>query len=160
MKAIQKDIRSQEEAIMMTVIGISRKAGKGYCWPSQEHILELMDKYHGVVISRRTLNRRLDELESGEWFKRVRRIARGQDGRLVMRSTLYKLLGRAYAWVGRLGRWAVGVARVFRVPKLAHNYSLRERRVSAVLSPDVGFIEIMERDGTVSRFHPRTGEYE
>lgn len=159
MKRAEKDIRSQKEAIIMTLVGVAKKAKKGYCWPSQACILRLLIKYHKLVISRRTLCRRMKELEVSGWLTRIRRLARGKDGGFIKRSTLYKLCGKVYAWVGRLGRWAVSVARVFDVPKVAHNYSLRERKVLKLLSPSDGSIEVKERDGSISRYHPITGEY-
>lgn len=50
-------------AVLDTLGGVAQKHGKPYCYPSQRSILGLLDVYHGVQVSRRTLNRWLGELE-------------------------------------------------------------------------------------------------
>lgn len=152
-------MESQHDAILGTLVGVAKHHNKPYCFVSQDRILELLERYHSWNISRRTLNRRLKELEDEGYFVRIRRHIRGSDGRLVMRSTLYKFCGKIFAWIGRVGRWALRLGRVFRVPGLAHNYSLRESKVLNGVSPPKNIIVLKERDGSISRFDFRTGEY-
>lgn len=108
-------------AILATFGELSRRAGKGYCYPSQRTILKLVERFYDVSKSRRTLNRRLSFLESSGYFVRIRRMKRGPDGSLVMRSTLYKLKGKFFRYMGLVYRLAAGFFEVFRVPFMALN---------------------------------------
>ncbi len=76
-------------SICQTIIYLSSKNGKKYCFPSQAKLLELLKTYYQVDISRRTLNRALKYLEGLGYFERRRRISKGADGRFHFKSTLY-----------------------------------------------------------------------
>jgi len=132
-------MESQKTAILMTLVGVSKCHNKAYCWVSQARQLELLSKYHSWNISRRTLNRRLRELEDEGYFIRVRRHQRAADGHLILRSTLYKLCGKLFNWLAGLKRWLGSVFGVFAVPRWAQYNSQRERRVSfqAPISVDI-----------------------
>lgn len=112
-------LSQKEESVTRVLFKLCGWVGKGYCFPSQRKIVKLSAKWHSVPMSRRTLNRVLGRLESDGYLARVRRHHKGEDGQLVMRSTLYKLGGRAFNHVYNLGAWAGRVFSVFRVPKMA-----------------------------------------
>lgn len=83
-------------SIFQTLIHLSRKYGKKYCYPSQDKIIELLKKYHKVELSRRSLNRWLRYLEDAGYFERKRRITMGDDGRFHFRSTVYIIKGKMF----------------------------------------------------------------
>jgi len=124
-------------AILATFGEIGRRAGKGYCYPSQSTILSLVGRFYGVRRSRRTLNRHLSALESAGYFGRLRRHKRGPAGELVLRSTLYVFKGKFYNYMGRGYRRAAAFFGVFRVPFLAHNQSSTDRYLSSDTSLSV-----------------------
>lgn len=83
-------------SIFQTLIHLSTKYGKKYCYPSQDKIIELLKKYHSVEISRRSLNRWLRYLEDAGYFERRRRITKGDDDRFHFRSTIYIIKGKMF----------------------------------------------------------------
>lgn len=78
-------------SICQTLIYLSSRNGKSYCFPSQAKLLELLEKYYQVVVSRRTLNRCLKYMEDMGYFQRRRRITKSIDGRYHFKSTLYMI---------------------------------------------------------------------
>lgn len=128
---------SKYDAVLYTITGICRANGKGYCFPSQNHILHLVKKYHRVEMSRRTLNRVLKRLEGDGWITRVRRHTKRADGSLWLRSTLYKLCGKVKEWAIRKLRWACGMLGVSAVPEVAQYNSWREKIINKGVPPDV-----------------------
>jgi len=115
------------QAILETFGALAKRAGKAYCYPSQCTILELVGRFYGVRRSRRTLNRHLSLLERSGYFRRVRRHKRGKDGSLILRSTLYKLRGKFFRWMGWLWGSSASFCSFFRVPFMAHNLSTPEQ---------------------------------
>jgi len=103
-------------AILLTLGELSRRSGKGYCYPSQETVLKLCKRFYGVSRSRRSLNRHLKHLEQSNYFRRVRRHKRAGDGSLLLRSSLYILKGKLYRYLGLFLRGTVRFFSVFRVP--------------------------------------------
>ena len=83
-------------SIFQTLIHLSRKYGKKYCYPSQDKIIELLNKYHNIKISRRSLNRWLRYLEDEGYFVRRRRITKGDDDRFHFKSTIYIIKGKMF----------------------------------------------------------------
>jgi len=72
----------------INVIGyLSKASGKNYCFPSQEKILKLLDRFYNVVIKRRQLNYILAYLEKEEFIQRKRRLKKEQ----TVRSSLIQL---------------------------------------------------------------------
>jgi hypothetical protein len=145
-------VESQKEAILMTLVGVAKCHNKAYCYVSQSRQLELLSKYHAWNISRRTLNRRLKELEDEGYFVRIRRHTKAQDGHLILRSTLYKFCGKLFNWLYGVKKWIGRIFRVFAVPKWAQHNSLQERKVSSGVSPPVEKMLIKEKDGSVSEY--------
>lgn len=112
-------MESQMEAILTTYFAVAQKYKKPYCYQSQEHTLGLLEKYHKIDISVRTLNRRLRELEDEGYIKRTRRHKEGEDGKIVFHTTLSHLKARAFDWVSRRLMAAAKVFSFFRLPKVA-----------------------------------------
>jgi len=114
-------VESQKESIVKTLFWVAKKYQKAYCYPSQKRMLSLLRKYHRLAISRRTLNRRLSELEAEGYFSRTRRHRQGPGGRILFNSTLYRLGGRAFNWLYGLGSLASHFFSFYRVPKVAQH---------------------------------------
>jgi len=77
---------------------------KSYSYPSQSTLIQLLSKYYGVSISRRTLCRWMAALEDAGYIRRIRRIRRGLGGRPEYTSTLYILPAKARQLIRRLAR--------------------------------------------------------
>jgi len=101
-------------SLVTTLHGLNQKVGKNYCFPSQTKLLELLNRFTGQEMSRRTLNRHLRKLEDSGWLKRKRRI-RWNKGIFEFNSTLYTLTRKAYRWIGSFS------AGISRVTQKAHN---------------------------------------
>lgn len=104
--AIDRSINEHgvDEAIVLIIGGLAKKFGKNYCFPSQEKLLYLLNRFYGVSICRRTLNYHLSRLTTGGYIHRKRRITKGRDGVLLFKSTLYFLCKQAMRWIARLRR--------------------------------------------------------
>jgi len=144
-------MESQKEAILMTLVGVAKCHNKPYCFVSQNKQLALLEKYHSWNISRRTLNRRLKELEAEGYFIRIRRHIRGPNGDFIPRTTLYKFCGKFFNWLYGVKRWIGSIFSVFRVPKWAHNNSLKE---SEVTPSTLSFVEILWKSDLKGRASP------
>lgn len=116
-------MESVDLGIIRTLAGVGSTYHKAYCYPSQETILKLLGSYHGVDISRRTLNRHLGNLEGGGYFERVRRHVKEKNGKILFRSTLYKFKGKLFKFMYSLGKQAQAFFCVFRVPYSAQHWS-------------------------------------
>jgi len=150
---------SRCEAVVISLLSVAKKHGKKYCWVSQNRLEELVIKYHKMAMSNRTLNRDLRWLEDNGYISRLRRIRVDPAGRMVFCSTLYKFKGKLFNWLYSVGNRVKRLFSFFRLPKWA-DYKLTQKRVfSDGDASSVGMLLIKERNGTVTRFDPRTGEY-
>ena len=77
------------------LFGLAGRFGKLWCYPSQDKLCDLLSRFHGRTMSRRSVNRHLGGLVRDGWIRRVRRHRRGADGAIEMHSTLYVLTRRA-----------------------------------------------------------------
>ena len=143
-------MQSQKTAILMTLVGVAKCHNKPYCFVSQDRQVELLKKYHSWNISRRTLNRRLHELEREGYFVRIRRHVKAQDGHLILRSTLYKFCGKLFYYLAGLKRWLASVFGVFAVPRLAQHNSIHESKVSFEVIPNVEILWNPDEKGRAS----------
>jgi len=151
---------SRCEAIVISLLSVAQKYQKFYCWVSQRRIEELVEKYHKMGLSNRTLNRDLRWLEGNGYISRLRRIRVGEGGKLVYCSTLYKFTGKLFNWLNSIGNRVKKFFSFFRLPKLA-DHSLRQKQYSSLLATSVGkSVLINEKDGSVSRYYPGTGVIE
>lgn len=150
-------------AVLGSFAELARRSGKGYCFPSQRTILDLVRKYHGVRRSRRSLNRHLTRLESEGYFVRVRRHKRGKDGSLILRSTLYKLKGKFYRYMGLALRSSLRFFSVFRVPFSAQYFGKTDQISIKLTGLPVGIpVDTSEKGGPAGIFpsHPPPSELE
>ena len=96
-----------QDRLLQILISLSRGKKRVWCYPSQEKLVCLLARYHGIRISRRTLNRWLRDLETSGFIRRIRRHRRGDDGRPRFFSTVYvtlkKALKYAASWAACLG---------------------------------------------------------
>mgnify|MGYP001069787574 CR=1 FL=1 len=104
---MSRQIVDGRERVLQILLSLSRGKKRVWCYPSQEKLVELLRRYHGVNISRRTLNRWLRYLESAGYIRRIRRHRRGEDGRPRFHSTVYVTLKKAFryaaSWAACLG---------------------------------------------------------
>lgn len=147
------------EAVVMSLLGVAKKYEKFYCWVSQKRLEELIEKYHGMGLSNRTLNRDLRWLEDNGYISRLRRLRVDKEGKIVFCSTLYKFTGKLFNWLSSMGNRVKRLFSHFRLPKLADYQLLQKQASSLSASASVEFLLINERDGSMSRYNPRTGEY-
>lgn len=108
-------------AILAVLKKLADINGKRHSFPAQETILKKLEQFHGITMSRRTLNRDLDELrDSGavQSYRRTRPVP-GQGRRYT--STAYyvvvDLVRRSVAGI----RSALRLLGLARVPNSAHN---------------------------------------
>lgn len=120
---------TRQAAILAVLAYLEHRHRKTYAFPSQEKLLSLLWRMHGIQMSRRTLNRDLAELEGMSAIARTRRHTRKRGAGFVFRSTLYQIKRAA------LGLLA-GIRRLFdvlaspRVPNSAQ-HPLRGIRLGA-----------------------------
>jgi len=150
---------SRCEAEVISLLSVARKHQKKYCWVSQKRIEELLDKYHGMGISNRTLNRDLRWLEDNGYISRLRRIRVGPDGKLVFCSTLYKFKGKLFNWLYYQGNCVKRLFSFFRLPKWADHQLVQKQASSLGLAASVEKVLIKERDGSLWEYHPTSGQY-
>lgn len=88
--------------IVAILDGLAKHYGKRYCYPSQNKILELLEKRLQIKISIATLNRWLRVIEDDGFITRLRRIRRDKVLGMVFQSTLYTLKKKSYALLARM----------------------------------------------------------
>jgi len=101
---IMSDISSRCYPLILCLSYLCGHGRKSYAYPTQQSICDLLSRYYGVVISRRTLCRWLASLESAGYIRRIRRIRRGLGGSPEFTSTLYILQAKARRLIRRLAR--------------------------------------------------------
>jgi hypothetical protein len=110
---------------------VAKKHQKKYCFVSQKRIQELLEKYHALGISNRTLNRDLRWLEDNGYISRLRRIRVGAGGKLVFTSTLYKFTGKLFNWLYSVGNRVKRFFLFFHLPKMA-DHQLTQKQASSL----------------------------
>lgn len=110
---------SKKEAVTLTLLGLGQIHRKPYCFPSQEKLLICIKRGYDLSMSRRTLNRVLNQLEDEGIFDRIRRHRRGPHGQPLFRSSLYKFRGKVFNWLYSLARRFRAFFSFYRVPKWA-----------------------------------------
>lgn len=147
------------ESELISLLSVAKAHKKKYCFVSQKRMAELLEKYHRVGISNRTLNRDLRWLEDNGFISRLRRIRVGADGKLVFCSTLYKFTGKLFNWLYAMGNRVKRFFTFFHLPKMADHQLTQKQASSCVLPGSVEKVLIKERDGTIAEYDPNTGEY-
>jgi len=101
-------INLASERILHIINYLSSNFNKNYCYPSQQSLLDLLKRHHGIEISRRTLNYHLRFLEDNNFIQRVRRIPKKTGESWLFKSTMYWLKKKAF---GMLSKVAAGLSR-------------------------------------------------
>jgi hypothetical protein len=130
-----------------------------YSWASQKKIQQLVEDYHKMRMSNRTLNRDLRWLEDNGYISRLRRIHLDPTGRFVFSSTLYKFTGKLFNWLYGIGNRVKRLFSFFRLPKWADHKLTQIVGSSTTLPGSVEKVLIKERDGTLATYNLSTGEY-
>ena len=133
----RESIEGPLEAVMETISSVCSKHGKAYCYPSQITILRLLKEYHGIDISRRTLNKVLRWLEDHRYFKRTRRHRAGPDGRILFATTLYQLKKKLFIRLNSIKKWADRVSSPLRVQLRAQYKSTQKIEILKEVAPGV-----------------------
>lgn len=114
--------------IVSVIAGTAEKYKKGYCFPAQEKIRQMLAR-NGRPMSLRALNRHMNALVRDGWLKRKRRHTHDPLRGWTFRSTLYTLTRRALSWLAgsvNAGKRAFAFLYPSRVPTSAE-YSLPKR---------------------------------
>jgi len=128
MKYINIDLRSRPMLILEALMGVAKAHQKKYCWVSQERLIELVGKFGGIWMSRRTLNRDLKFLVDNGWIERIRRHHAGPDGKILFASTLYKFKGKVFNTLYYLANLCKRTFSFFRVPRWVE-YKLNQSKI-------------------------------
>jgi DNA-binding HxlR family transcriptional regulator len=96
---------SSRLSVLQAYTYLARRSGKGYTQVSQRKILEILMKFYECDISRRTLNRILNELESEGMIRRIRRHKKAPDGKIQFHTTLVVLKKKALQYLTSIARW-------------------------------------------------------
>jgi hypothetical protein len=137
----QRDsIEGPLEAVAETLSSISCKYGKAYCYPSQLTIMRLLKEYHGIDLSRRTLNRVLRWLEDEKYFSRTRRHRAGPNGRMLFGTTMYQLKKKLFIRLNRIKKWVERVSSPLRVPLRSQYRSVRKNEIFKEVSRNVEIV--------------------
>ena len=148
----QRDsIEGPLQAVAETISSVCSKYGKAYCYPSQLTIIRLVNEYHGIEISRRTLNRVLRWLEDHGYFKRTRRHRAGPNGRILFATTMYELKKKLFIRLNSIKKWVDRVSSPLRVPLRAKYKSQRKNEISSAYS---GNVEILLKSPFEGRASP------
>lgn len=146
------------EAVCISLLSVAKKHERKYCFISQKRLEELVETYHGFDFSNRSLNRDLLWLCLNGYLTRVRRIRTGPDGKPLFTCTLYKFTGKLFNWLYSIGNRVKRLFSHFRLPKMAEYQLAQKQASSAVAASSVEKLWITEKDGTVKRYNPNTGE--
>ena len=109
-EAASTAIASRCYPLLMCINYLCGRGSKSYAYPTQSTLIQLLSKYYGVSISRRTLCRWMAAMEDAGYIRRIRRIRRGLGGRPEFTSTLYVLPAKARQLIRRLARSTAALA--------------------------------------------------
>lgn len=105
-------VRNPDSRICEVLAGLAAHNFKTWCYPSQEKLCELLKRFTGRDMARRTLNRHLNALERDGMLRRVRRHHHDKQRGMVLRSTLYIIAGRFMSRIHRIVRAAERFAKL------------------------------------------------
>lgn len=97
-------LRKADLLLIQTLAGLGAQFGKTYCFPSQKKLAEIHGNLTGRFFSVRELCRHLLKLEGDDLIRRTRRHTKGPGGNLILKSTLYSLTVKGWAWISSLKR--------------------------------------------------------
>lgn len=123
------------------------KYQRRWCYPSQDTLLELLRRFHGLHIERRTLNRHLAGFESLGYIQRTRRHTKNKDGSLHLKSTVYTLTATALTFIQSIARAAKDLST--KIVDKFHHYAVPK---TAQHARHTYLIMKLEREKLRSRF--------
>lgn len=80
-------MKNTKYAILLTVFFVMRRYKSLWCYASQMRMLELLEKYHKIKISRRQLNYHLHDLRAEGHIKTWKRHKRDKFGRINLETS-------------------------------------------------------------------------
>lgn len=80
-------MKNTKYAILLTVFFVMRRYKSFWCYSTQMHMLELLEKYHRIKISRRQLNYHLHDLRTQGFLKTWKRHKRDGTGKICLVSS-------------------------------------------------------------------------
>lgn len=97
-----RTVINPDTRICEVLAGLAAHHHKTWCFPTQQKLVELVKRFTGRVLCRRTLNRHLAGLERDGHIRRIRR-HRAERGRgMTFHSTVYVIGGRYLARIRRI----------------------------------------------------------
>lgn len=128
-------MKNTKYAILITIFMVMRKYKSFWCYASQMHMLELLEKYHKIVISRRQLNYHLHDLRAQGFIKTWKRHKRDEFGRihLVSSASCISLKGCYY-----LVRKGVSLA-IFHMKQLRKRFGLAPIKFTGKSEPEYSY---------------------
>jgi len=107
-------------ALLETILSITKKHGKNRCYVSEDVILDLLKKYHGIDICRQTLSKWIGFSKSKTYLCVMQYRTLGNDGKWHYMANVYYLLPRAFKYLRSLVGWAKKAFDVYRVAYNSH----------------------------------------
>lgn len=125
------------QAVLECVMGCCKAHKKGYSFPSQKKMVELIKTYQGIILGERTVRRWVKWFKDHKFWDVSRRTRRLKDGGRVWTSNLYKLRHKSYMWARRMEVFSVGVFSVFQRPKVAAYQAMQKQASSLATASSV-----------------------
>jgi hypothetical protein len=114
------------------------KYKRKYCYITQLHMLDLIDKYSGVDIARSTLNLWINWLEDEKWTVRYSGYLENKCGKPVNRPSSFYLTRKAVKWL--ISQGVRGVERLLRSGvRFSVHHIVTPNRILAGLGGLLGF---------------------
>jgi hypothetical protein len=101
-RRVRDAVRNPDTKICEVLAGLAAYHGRTWCYPSQPKVLELLQRFTGRRMSRRTLTRHVNGLVRDGHLVRVRRRKFDRVRGVIRASNLYHLAGRYLARLRRL----------------------------------------------------------
>lgn len=107
-------------SVIQTLLQVTIKYGKNRCRPSEDRILELLKKFHGIDICRQTLSHWISFLNKNHYLFSKQYVYKGENGQWQFGANTYYLLPRAYKYLRSLVGWAEKAFKLYRVVYSRH----------------------------------------
>jgi len=141
----------QEEKVVRTLLAISKRHNKGYCFVSQLTLQRLLSLYQHWNTSERTLRRRLKSLEEKGLIKITHRNWFEVNGSKRFRCNMYTFTKKLFLWFAKMGEYARKLFSFFRRPNLAdYSYKNPKRDLEKLPTP----VEILWKSQERERLKP------
>ena len=106
---------------------------KRYCWARMDTVRKYCRVWYGVDISERSASRYVHDLIAEGVFSRMKRLKRGEDGKIIAKSSLTILKEGAFKMVGRFRPILDALALLADAPKKAYNLFKKREKYPPVL---------------------------